>query len=235
MWQIYDELIAQIPTGLRVQQIGHRQRRLYLKSDTGVGTAMLFQPWDTDLTPWVGQDLKTVAAEIKSWDFQRASIGLAAINSYLNQADLRQDARLNVLGQHDVFADYQDQPAKVATIGHFYYVDKYPKLAQRLTVFELNPRPGDYPASATEFLLPEMNAVLITGSTLVNKTLPRLLELAQQAEVVLVGGSTPLAASLLDHGISKLAGVVYQDLPKEVDQPRDHGTPLVVGLAADRT
>lgn len=86
MWQIYDELIAQIPTGLRVQQIGHRQRRLYLKSDTGVGTAMLFQPWDTDLTPWVGQDLKTVAAEIKSWDFQRASIGLAAINSYLNQA-----------------------------------------------------------------------------------------------------------------------------------------------------
>lgn len=214
MWQIYDELIDLIPPNLTVQRVTRSQRRVYVQSDYGVGTAMLFTNKALDLQQHLGADLHTVARNIKSWDFNQASIGLAAINSYLNRPAQIQKARLKLIDQHDVFAEYRHCQRKMATIGHFHYLDREPELAKRLTVFELQPSAGDYPASASEFLLPQMQVVFITASTLVNKTLPRLLTLAQQAEVILVGGSTPLADTLFKYGIHKLAATYLKNLPQ---------------------
>ena len=214
MWQIYDDLIALIPPHLTVQRLTRSQRRIYVQSDAGVGTAMLFTTKAVDLQQDVGADLHTVAKKIKSWDFNQASIGLAAINSYLNQPAQINQAQLKLIDRQDVFEEYLHCRQKMATIGHFHYLDHYPELKKRLTVFELQPSPGDYPASASEFLLPQMQVVFITASTLVNKTLPRLLTLAQHAEVILVGGSTPLADTLFQHGIHKLAATYLTALPQ---------------------
>jgi hypothetical protein len=58
-------------------------------------------------------------------------------------------------------------------------------------------------------MLPDMDYVFITGLTLVNKTLPRLLELSQKARVILVGPSVPLAPQLFDFGVWELAGTLF--------------------------
>ena len=60
---------------------------------------------------------------------------------------------------------------------------------------------GDYPDSASESLLPECDYVFITGSSFVNKTIPRLLELSRNATTVMIGPSTPASPILFDYGV----------------------------------
>lgn len=59
--------------------------------------------------------------------------------------------------------------------------------------------------------MPRQDVVFITGVTMINKTLPRLLELSKGAFVVLVGPSTPLAPFLFDYGVDVLSGTVVVD------------------------
>ncbi|MGK0550733.1 Rossmann-like domain-containing protein [Enterococcus faecalis] len=79
-------------------------------------------------------------------------------------------------------------------------------------MFELTPKAGDHSASVSEFLLLEMELVYISGLTLINKTLPRLLELSQNAQTILVGTSCPLCSTLFHHGIDVLAGTLYHQI-----------------------
>ena len=63
---------------------------------------------------------------------------------------------------------------KVAVIGRFPNLE--PLAAQcRCTSGNRRPQSGDFPDPACEYLLPSMDYVFITGSTFINKTLPRLL------------------------------------------------------------
>ncbi|WP_418550405.1 Rossmann-like domain-containing protein, partial [Hungatella sp.] len=65
-----------------------------------------------------------------------------------------------------------------------------------------------------EYILPDMDYIYITGFTLVNKTLPRLLELGKNARVVLVGPSVPMAPVLFEFGVRELAGTLITDTEK---------------------
>ena len=65
----------------------------------------------------------------------------------------------------------------------------------------------------TVVLLPQCDLVLITGSSIVNKTLPHLLELCENAYTILTGPSVPLCPDLLDLGIDRLAGMAVTDRP----------------------
>ena len=84
-------------------------------------------------------------------------------------------------------------------------------VAKEVVILEREPKPGDYPDSACEYLLPDCDVVLITGSASVNKTMPRLLELAKDARIVLTGPTVPLCPGLLDLGIQRLNGSVVLD------------------------
>jgi uncharacterized protein (DUF4213/DUF364 family) len=79
-------------------------------------------------------------------------------------------------------------------------------------VLEREPREGDYPDSACEYILPQSDIVVITGSASMNKTMPRLLELAENAEVILTGPSVPMCQELFSLGISRLYGVIIEDV-----------------------
>lgn len=87
------------------------------------------------------------------------------------------------------------------------------RLAARceLTVLERAPQEGDLPDPACEYVLPEQDYVFITGTTLINKTLPRLLQLCEGARVVLVGPSVPFTTDWFDLGVEVLAGSVVVD------------------------
>ena len=80
-----------------------------------------------------------------------------------------------------------------------------------LTGLEQHPQPGELPDSACEYVLPEQDIVFVTGSAFVNKTMPRLLTLCQNAETILLGPTVPLAPQLFDFGVDCLAGFVVTE------------------------
>lgn len=215
MWKLYDELIAAIPKKIKITDIYQTERWTLISSDYGIGTAMKFTQ---ELIPLIqeykGMEIAQVAPLIKSWDFQEASIGLAAMNSYFNQLkQIEKNFSSERMISSDAFDDLVENAKtnKIGMIGHFPFVDRLEEYPENVYIFELEPRKGDYPASASEFLLPQMDIVYITGSTLVNKTIVRLLELTKQAKVILVGSSCPLSPTLFNFSIDVLAGTIYQE------------------------
>lgn len=213
MWTLYDQLIESIPPKEKITAIEQTARWILVVTDTYVGTAMKFShEMVGNLEKYIGAELQTVAELIKSWDFQQASIGLAAINSYLNRKQqLKENQTLMEIDYQDAFDEIPTAVAtnKIGMIGHFPYVDRVPEIKKQLSIFELEPKMGDLPASASEFLLPQMDIVYITASTIVNKTLPRLLTLSQQAKTVLVGSSCPLSSTFFSQGVQVIAGTLY--------------------------
>ncbi len=98
---------------------------------------------------------------------------------------------------------------KVGVIGHFAGLENEVAPYCDLSIFERDPRPGDYPDEAEDFLLPDMDYVFITGCTFANKSLPHILELCKKAFVILVGPSVPCAPLLFTHGVSVLSSLVF--------------------------
>ena len=221
-WQLYDELIAGIPEEPTVvsYQGGYNWSRV-LSSEGSVGLAMTI-PVTTRPALFKGESLtglplRRAAELVKSWNYVEAAIGLAAINSWYNQPQraercgfIHPEVSDQVREAFDVYAE-EVQGKKVTIVGHFPFIEK--RFAGRctLSILERAPEMGDYPDPACEYILPEQDYVFITGSTFVNKTLPRLLELSRQARVVLVGPSTPLAPLLFERGVYGLSGFVTTD------------------------
>ena len=151
------------------------------------------------------------AAALLSWNFPEASQALAVVNASLNTKE-RLTALDCYLPYEIHYTDGLDFRGKtVGMIGHMHGPKHMRQQAREVYVLERDPQPGDYPDSACEELLPTCDIVLISGSTLINKTLPRLLELSRQAYTILVGPSVPMLPELLDYGIDRLAGMVVTD------------------------
>ena len=71
----------------------------------------------------------------------------------------------------------------------------------------MEPRDGELPPYACEEVIPESDVVVITATALINKTLPRLLELRRHGRAIVLGPSTPMNDVLFRHGADILAGV----------------------------
>ncbi len=82
-----------------------------------------------------------------------------------------------------------------------------------------------FPTRPVNIFLPRQDYIFITATTLINKTLPRLLQLSGQAVVILVGPSTPLTPILFQYGVNVLAGTVVLD-PEAVRQVVQEGGSL---------
>ena len=222
MWTLYDELISGIPGELTVLRahVGV-EWTMIVNSAGGVGLAMTMTEsgFPSQLPETLsGLPLRRAAELVKSWNFCDASFGAAAINSFYNTPEhasalcarfTPEDPRAQDK-QEDAFIAYQPLVAgkRVAVIGHFPYLERRFAPICTHSILERAPRPGDYPDSACEFILPEQDFVFITGVTLTNKTLPRLLQLSRNSHVVLVGPSTPLSEAMLNAGVNALCGFV---------------------------
>jgi len=167
-----------------------------------------------------GRAATEVAAWLKSWDPFEATVGLAAANAALNTADnelMRQATRLTGAAPANlaVFEYFRPrlQRRKVVVIGRYPGLDSVLE-GLDVTVLERQPGNRDLPDPAAEYLLPQADWVFLTATSLINKTFPRLSELAAEAVTVLMGPSTPWLAGFADHGIDFLAGVVPVDLDK---------------------
>ncbi len=147
-----------------------------------------------------------LAEYAKSWNLIEASIGVAAINSMI-----KAKGAVNINAREIILR--KGQGKRIAMSGAFPFTPELKKLAKQLWVMELdqsqlNPAQGIITETAAEYIIPECDIVIITGSTLINKSMERLLELARLAKAytVVLGPSTPLSEVLFDYGAHLVAG-----------------------------
>ena len=191
-WDLYDALIDGVPSDLTVDECIIGLHWTFVRSGNYAGIAMTFQGSSISGLAngfHIGKPLRDVAAGVKSWNMLQASVGMAAcepLESFSGK--------------------------KVAVVGHFPYVENQLGDKCALSILERDPDGSDYLDSACEYILPEQDFVYITGMTLTNKTLPRLLELCRNAKTTLVGPSCVISPILFDYGVDCVAGFYITDI-----------------------
>lgn len=219
MWEIYDKLIEGIPEDLPVTSYVSGSNWTAIRSGDRCGTAMTvpghnaIDKLPVDLNH---ATLKETATLAKSWNFRVATIGMAAINAWYNTMEnARALGHVDEKDEHGKNAfDYMVESLagkKVAMIGHFPNIERLTEGKAELSILERAPSGGDYPDSACEYILPESDAVIITGSAFTNKTMPRLLELSKNAMTCVVGPTTPVSSILFDYGVDLISGFCSSD------------------------
>ena len=237
-WKFYNHLIGGIPQGIAVRDYCLGTHWSYVEADCGMGVAFTTRggakrSFAQDLR---GRELREVAELSKSWCFEEASLGVAALNAWYARPEL-----LDPLGasydepmelpdgsirKADAFELYRPLveaagaaredggQAHVTVVGHFPHVDRIAEYA-RLTVLERNCTQAlDTPDPACEYVLPKSDYTFITGVTIINKTAPRLLDLTKNGTTVMVGPSVVMSPFLFDWGVEMLAGSVVADPDK---------------------
>ncbi len=146
-----------------------------------------------------GRSAKEIARLFSgSWNPTEAAVGIAAINSLIEP----EGEEMNAL---DYIAEIS-AGKKVVFVGHFPRMDKIRAKAKSLTIIEKKMQIGDYPPEAAEFLIPESNITVITGSAFTNNSYKRLLELSEKSYTILIGPSVIMSDVLFDYGADVLAG-----------------------------
>ncbi len=162
-----------------------------------------------DTSKFTGMKTAELAEYAQSWDLVEASIGCAAINAMVEP---RMDG-VEVNGDSIIYE--KGAGARVVMVGAFPFIDKLRAVARELYVLELNqsildPKRGIIPDTAADFVIPDSNLLVITGSAIVNKSLERLLALARKSKTytIVLGPSTVFSEVLFDYGVDMLAGSV---------------------------
>ena len=204
---LYDALLAGVDSATPVLSIAMGEQWCLAAAGTGLGIAM--HTPGASIPPLypaglAGLPLSQAVQAVKSWNLEEASFALAAMNAFYNTPE-----RLAGLPDYGHYADGLDFTGMtVGIVGHMHGPAGLREKAREVYVLERSPQPGDYPDSACELLLPRCDLVIITGSSLINKTRPRLLSLCPNAYTILTGPSVPLCPALLDFGIDRLSGLV---------------------------
>ena len=201
--RLYQDLLYGVPDD-EVRRITIGPRWVMVQGPHGCGLAHLPRgagPALARLDGYRGLGLRGLARLVRSWDAVDMALGMAAINAATNRTDLDTPAGNGI--DH-----YGTVPGPTVVVGAF------PGLAERLPhahVIETNPRPGEFPASAADYLLPGSRVAILTAAGFVSRTLPRLLSQAAGARVAVVGPATPLSPRVFAYGIETLAGFLVTD------------------------
>ncbi|NVN92124.1 MAG: hypothetical protein HXX11_16195 [Desulfuromonadales bacterium] len=151
----------------------------------------------------LGRNTREIAARLRSWAALDACLGLAALCSLIEPEGDPVNVNEYILS---------NAPGRVVTcIGRFPFYPKVQRVAKWSYLLEMNPRPRELPLSAAEEVIPKSDLVVINSTTLINKSLQRLLELSRGKTCVVLGPCTPMSDVLFDFGATVIAGVRVVD------------------------
>jgi len=173
-------------------------------------------PWSGTL---VNKQIQELCLWLRSWNPYQATVAMAAINAIINtNSPLAQQAIAlppSTSANLAVFEHFLPQlrGKRVSVIGRYPGLNRYEQ-DMTINVIELNPTGNDFPAPASEYLLPESDWVFLTATSIPNKTFPRLVELSQEANLVLMGPTLPWLEEFAQLGVNYLAGVTVTNPEK---------------------
>lgn len=156
---IYDTLLAGIDTEETVAAAISGGGWSAAETETAFGIAMTVEE-DTaprmfrgDMT---GMPLRELAQASKSWNLREASFGMAAVNAYYNTPE-----RLERLGAYEPVENYCTagldlRGQTIGVVGHLKLTPGIRSSAAQIWTLERDPKPGDYPDSACDELLPAL-------------------------------------------------------------------------------
>jgi uncharacterized protein (DUF4213/DUF364 family) len=178
-----------------------------VESETGCGLAQTPRRDAPGCQPISGagdlakRDLRSIAEFVHSDNPMETTLGMAAINAFHNRSDLT--------GSDENGLDaFRDAEGPVTVVGRFPGLERHLKSYR---VVEREPREGEFPESAFRDLAAESAGIVITASTLANKSAERLFEQAEGKRIAIVGPGTPFAVDLYKFGVEVLAGSVVEN------------------------
>ncbi len=150
-----------------------------------------------------------IADRLRSQSRPESGLGLAAANALIGPPDGR-------LTEHNAAAilGEKGRGKRVGMIGHFPFTQRLAESCGELWVFERGDgrRDEDLGPEMLEELIPQADVVGITSTTIVNRTLPAILDLIRpDAFVLMLGPSTPLTPSFFRLGVDLLCGTIIVD------------------------
>jgi uncharacterized protein (DUF4213/DUF364 family) len=147
----------------------------------------------------ISRSAAELACNMRKWSSIDATLGLAALNSLIEPVGERGNVFERIIGLI---------PGKTVTVvGRFPFNDQIKEAAGRAYFLEMDPQEGELPPQACEEVIPLSDFAMISATALINKTLPRLLEIARGRTVIVLGPSTPLNDVLFRHGAGIIGGV----------------------------
>ncbi len=204
---LLDDLPADLPA-VDVY-IGKNWTLAHLSDSDRAGVASTPQQIPQESVFHIGQrlhfsDRPSLADMLASHTNITATISVAVLNAVLQPP-------AEMLSDEDA-ADWLSAQSKgrcIAIFGRFPFVDdEIRPHAKQICVFEQQPTAGEYGANDMPHLLPQMDIVAITGSTIINHTLDAILSyVGATTTVVIMGPSTPLSPRLFTYGVDVLFGV----------------------------
>lgn len=216
-WSLYKDLISGVPGGIGVVDVTIGLHCILVEAESGFGMSMVARGGAGSYRlDGVGpaMDLRSLACLSTSWNFLEASVGVAALNAWYSTPEHAESVGMQVdeKGTNDGFDLYKGicTGKCVAVVGHFPMVERLGEYCD-LTVLERNPYGDDVPDPACEFVIPHSDVTFMTGLTLTNKTMPRLLELSRAGSTILVGPSVIPAPVLYEYGVDCMGGSVIRD------------------------
>lgn len=240
-WSLYDRMIDEVPEDVLVREVVSGSHQCLVDAECGVGVAALHRG-GTRLRMrggWAGRPLRELAALARSWDFEVASVGMAALNAWHNQPGrVAALGRVDDVAGTDPFALMGSVAARMAAargeaasggeargeavrgngarpravvIGHFPRLGRLGEEAEVAVLERAARSDDDLPDTACEYLLPGCDVAVVTGMALENKTMPRLLELAGAPLCCVVGPTATMCRPLLEAGADLIAGSLVAD------------------------
>ncbi len=242
-WGLYNDLVSTVPSDSIILDAAKGKNWTFMESKDGLGVSHTFRPFEhqepIEPKDLIGKPVKEAAELIYSWNFDYASFGMSAINIALNTPEreklLKAEVPLNK--KEDTISKLMPkfEGKRVAIVGHFPKVERYAE-NHDLFILELAPSvESDVFTSASEYILPSCDLVMMTGMTLANKTAPRLLELSKNACVALVGPSVPVSEVLFDYGVDVIASSVAHDINRTKELILDPSVGKLFGEAFNTT
>jgi hypothetical protein len=159
-----------------------------------------------------GRSAGELARWVKTLDATSMALGVATLNALVEPPAEAREA--------DVTELIRVSPTDVVgMVGYFApLVGVLRERAARLHIFERRPRDlaGEHPDWTAPVLLPECDVVIISGATVINRTIDALLAHATEArEIVILGASTPLVPEVFAaRGVTLLSGVQVRDVDR---------------------
>ena len=218
-WDLYKRLVEGVPEGIAVKDVLVGNHWVLVEAESGFGMAMIVRGGRGTYGLYpnaLHMELRDLAAQCVSWNFLEASVGVAALNAWYSTPENAAaiGMRIEEKGSNDGFELYRRLCAgrRVTVVGHFPLIERLADECE-LTVLERNPSGDDVPDPGCEYIIPHQDFTFMTGITLTNKTLPRLLQLSKQSDgsTILVGPSVVPSPVLYEYGVDCMAGSVVAD------------------------